>query len=72
MSERHGASRRWHAEPGASAQPLTTHIFSLDDALACSKTAKGVISRCFGHGLDLQSEPMASPWMEEAFDDVAL
>ena len=34
MSERNGASRRWDAESGASALPLTTHIFSLDDALA--------------------------------------
>ncbi len=33
MSERHGASRRWRAEPAASAVPLTIRIFRLDNAL---------------------------------------
>ncbi len=33
MSERHGASRRWWPVPAASAVPLTTRIFSLDNAL---------------------------------------
>ncbi len=33
MSERHGASRRWHPEPAASAVPLTIRIFGLDNAL---------------------------------------
>ncbi len=32
MSERHGASRRWRPEPAASAFPLTTRIFGLDNA----------------------------------------
>ncbi len=33
MGERHGASRRCGAQPAASAVPLTTRIFRLDNAL---------------------------------------
>jgi hypothetical protein len=36
MGERHGASRRWGAQPAASAVPLTTRIFRLDNALVYS------------------------------------
>lgn len=48
MSERNGAGRRWYAEPGAGALPLTTHIFGPDDALlrwASEKLSNGLTSR---------------------------
>jgi hypothetical protein len=51
MSERHGASRRWCSQPGASALPLTIRVFGVEDAVGNRKGPRRASSRRTGaHG----------------------